>query len=652
MASHMPAASAERHALNSKRFHALLLASASIVWWTNAAGEFVEEQPYWQAYTGQTWDEYRGSRWTSCLHPDDRDSIVRDWAKAVTSGGPYFTQGRIWNVRYGAYRAFQMRGIPIRNERDEIVEWLGALTDVQDTIDIKSLLRDARKDLAETLQALRISEARSRTQAEQLRALSDELRATLNTAGIGIARCSRDLRYLNANETYATITGFPLSEIIGRPIVEVMGEAAFATILPYIERVLTGVRVEYETVIPYHKGVPNSFFRVVNVPDRDPKGSVIGWIACVADITASRQAELALAERNAQLALAERNAQLALVGRAALVGCYAFDVNKGEMQISEGYAVIHGLPEGTTETTRREWRDRLHPEDIGRLDGLRSQNFSDRRGEYNVEYRIVLPNRGVRWIESRSFISYDGDGNAQRVVGVDIDVTGRKRAEERQRELVAELDHRVKNVLASVSAVISHSWQESTSVNGFAAALDGRIRSMATTHELLSIGRWQGISLTELVRRELAPYAMRHNTEIIGPEVVLRAEAGQAMAMVLHELTTNAAKYGALSTKQGRVLIRWDQRLNGHARSDLVLIWKEIGGPPVASRSKPGYGTSTIRDLIPYEFGGTVDHVLASDGVHCHLQLPADWLINDGETVSRATTHANDRQEIKALKLR
>jgi two-component sensor histidine kinase len=257
-----------------------------------------------------------------------------------------------------------------------------------------------------------------------------------------------------------------------------------------------------------------------------------------------------------------------------------------------------------------------------------------------VEYRIVLPDRGARWIESRSFVSYDGDGNAQRLVGVDIDVTERKRAEERQRELIAELDHRVKNVLASVSAVISHSRHESTSVDGFAAALDGRIRSMGRTHELLSIGRWQGISLRELVRRELAPYGVRHNTEINGPEVVLRAEAGQAMAMVLHELTTNAAKYGALSTKQGRVLIQWDQGPNGHARSDLVLNWKEIGGPPVASPSKPGYGTSTIRDLIPYEFGGTVDHVLATDGVRCHLQLPADWLINDGETVSRATTHA------------
>jgi two-component sensor histidine kinase len=106
----------------------------------------------------------------------------------------------------------------------------------------------------------------------------------------------------------------------------------------------------------------------------------------------------------------------------------------------------------------------------------------------------------------------------------------------------AASDHRVKNVLATAGAVVSHSPQESGSVANFAAVLEGRIRSMAMTHELLSSQRWQGISLTELVRRELAPYLARHNTEINGPEVVLRAEAGQAMATVLHEPTTNAVK--------------------------------------------------------------------------------------------------------------
>lgn len=133
--------------------------------------------------------------------------------------------------------------------------------------------------------------------------------------------------------------------------------------------------------------------------------------------------------------------------------------------------------------------------------------------------------------------------------------------------------------------------------------LDGRIRSMATTHKLLSFGRWQGLSLTELVRRELAPYSTRNNTEINGPEVVLTPEAGQAMAMVLHELTTYAAKYGALSTRNGRVSIRWCQRPNGHSRSHLVFELQEIGGPTVEASGDPSYGTSTIRDLIPYEFG-------------------------------------------------
>jgi two-component sensor histidine kinase len=119
---------------------------------------------------------------------------------------------------------------------------------------------------------------------------------------------------------------------------------------------------------------------------------------------------------------------------------------------------------------------------------------------------------------------------------------------------------------------------------------------MATTHELLSFGRWQGISLTELVRRELAPYARPCNTKINGPNVLLRPEAGQAMALVLHELATNAAKYGALSTREGTVAVRWDRWLNGYP-SRLVLEWQENGGPRVVAAGNTSYGTTTIRDL-------------------------------------------------------
>ena len=114
------------------------------------------------------------------------------------------------------------------------------------------------------------------------------------------------------------------------------------------------------------------------------------------------------------------------------------------------------------------------------------------------------------------------------------------------------------------------------------------------------------------------------------------------MGMVLHELATNAAKYGALSTKNGRVSVRWGRRLNGHPPR-LVLEWREIDGPPVIAPGKPSYGSSTIRDLIPYEFGGMVDLVLAAGGVRCRLELPADWLGDDGLPVSEAIADASMR---------
>jgi two-component sensor histidine kinase len=146
---------------------------------------------------------------------------------------------------------------------------------------------------------------------------------------------------------------------------------------------------------------------------------------------------------------------------------------------------------------------------------------------------------------------------------------------------------------------------------------------MATTHELLSHRQWQGLPLRELVRRELAPYASGGNIDIDGPEVSLIAEAGQVMAMVLHELVTNAAKYGALSTNNGWVSIRWRWQLNGSY--ELAFCWQEHDGPAVAVPSNSGYGMSLIREIIPYELRGTADLAIAPEGARCQLEIPVDW---------------------------
>ncbi|HXE67871.1 MAG TPA: PAS domain-containing protein [Hyphomicrobiaceae bacterium] len=328
--------------------------------------------------------------------------------------------------------------------------------------------------------------------------------------------------------------------------------------------------------------------------------------------------------KRVELALAERTLQLALAAKAALVGSFSYDVNTDTLQVSEGYAALHDLPDGTTEIRRADWQARMHLEDLGRVEEVRRRALRERRGEYETEYRIVRRDGEVRWIESRSFICYGGDGNPQRVVGVNIDVTERKQAEEHRNILNAELDHRVKNVLATVGAIIRHTQHSTPSMGDFVTALEQRIESLAGTHELLSHSNWRGVALTEVIEREFAPYA-GDNAEIGGPNVTLKAEAAQAVAMVLHELTTNSAKYGAFSNEAGRVRLNWDWPQNGR-REHLVVDWEEIGGPQIVAPPASGYGSSVIRELIPFELGGAVELAFAWDGVRCRLEIPAEWL--------------------------
>jgi len=356
---------------------------------------------------------------------------------------------------------------------------------------------------------------------------------------------------------------------------------------------------------------------------RDARGTPVALLGVTRDITDHKRAEQTLAERNAQLALA---------GRAGLVGSYAYDVNTDTLQISEGYAAIHGLPEGTTETTMNEWRRRVHPEDLRRVEDVRHLMFADPRKEYNTEYRIVRSNGEVRWIERRSTVSYGEDGCPERVIGVSIDITERKRAEQYQWTLNAELDHRVKNVLATVSAIIAQTREASGSQADFVAGLDRRIASLARTHELLSESNWRDVSLAEIIRRELAPYSAR-DTHIGGPSLTLKPEATQAVAMVLHELTTNAAKYGAFSSRTGRVSVRWHWLRNG-SPDRLVIEWQEIGGPPVRAPSRSGYGTCIIRELVPFELAGTVDLLFAPGGARCRLEIPGEWVSGTAKEAS------------------
>jgi two-component sensor histidine kinase len=204
-----------------------------------------------------------------------------------------------------------------------------------------------------------------------------------------------------------------------------------------------------------------------------------------------------------------------------------------------------------------------------------------------------------------------------------------RRSEQRQRVLVAELDHRVKNILAQVAAVCTSTRQESRSIDDFVQSLGGRIRSMAAAHNLLSKTVWQGAGLDALVRTELAPYTTGANVKISGSDVMLTTAETQAVGRALHELATNAAKYGALSTPSGQVSVSWNRKPDGPA-STLIIEWRERGGPAVAHDIRPGYGTTLIRNLIPHELGGTVDFRFAAEGVNCEIEFPLEKISAQG----------------------
>jgi PAS domain S-box-containing protein len=248
-----------------------------------------------------------------------------------------------------------------------------------------------------------------------------------------------------------------------------------------------------------------------------------------------------------------------------------------------------------------------------------------KRGERLDHYETIRHRKDGSSIDVSLTISpvKNAEGKIVGASKIARDISERKRAEAREKMLMAELDHRVKNVLARVAVVATSSRHASSSMDEFAQSLDGRIKAMGAAHALLSKSGWRGVELDAIVRNQLAPYATDTNATSSGPDVVLTTIATQVVAMVLHELVTNAAKYGALSVPTGRVAVSWDIKPNGHA-TNLVLLWREFGGPPTTADAPSGYGTRLVRELVPYELGGTVDHELTTERVSCRIEFPLE----------------------------
>jgi PAS domain S-box-containing protein len=325
--------------------------------------------------------------------------------------------------------------------------------------------------------------------------------------------------------------------------------------------------------------------------------------------------------RQHEAVLEESEARLQEALTAGVVTAFEWDPRSGLSRRSENAAQILGFGPHQT-LTAAQFLALVHPDDRACFKALVGRVRVD-SPSYSVTFRFIRPDGGEVWLEETSRAEFDTTGRFVRLKGLTRDITRRKQAEERQDLLIAELDHRVKNVLARVAVVAMHTRQGSGTMDEFVRALDGRIQSMAAAHALLSQSRWSGVGLTELISHQLAPYTTDANITISGPDVMLSSAETQAVAMVIHELVTNAAKYGALSRPDGSVSVSWD-RTGTDVAAILTVTWRELGGPPIAASLQSGYGSNLIRDLIPHELGGTVDLKFPSDGVCCKIEIPLE----------------------------
>ncbi len=263
----------------------------------------------------------------------------------------------------------------------------------------------------------------------------------------------------------------------------------------------------------------------------------------------------------------------------------------------------------------RPFSEITHPDDAV-ADRARFAKAIETRQDYTHRKRYVRPDGSTVWAENT--VSHLDDPE-QGVIAVSVELTERLRAENQQQRLVNELNHRVKNTLASVQALMVLTNRYSQSKEDFIRAFSARLNALATAHDLLTEGGWESVLLDGLARSELAPYAGGDMLRISGPPLELKPVVAIGLGMIFHELATNAAKYGALSSQSGSVAVSW--AVDGTTAPVLDILWREQGGPPASTPANKGFGSHLIEQTVA-DWRGSFKPSFEAEGFACTISLP------------------------------
>jgi PAS domain S-box-containing protein len=528
------------------------------------------------------------------IHPEDRALALAAFDGCVRRGSDFSLTARI-NRAGGTIRIIQGRGRRV-DDPDGLPDYItGAFVDVTE---------------------------RSRLERRLLKA-EETYRAVFEQAGVGVARLALNGQILEANDRFCEIAGRPLRDLLGSNWAGLDEAQAPASQAAGARLDNSRIEKRYDRPGQGPVWVDESLTLV-----RDEAGIPAFFVAIVQDVT-----ERTLAEEEVRLRAEELEVVLREVPAAIW---FAHDSACSEVTGNSFSKEILRLPDVTTNMSKTA----PDPETVAHFKVYDSAGMElaardlpvqrAARGDIvrNFEERVTFVDGSSIHLLGNASPLLDSNGNIRGAVAAFIDITDRKRAEAREQLLSREVDHRAKNVLAIVQAIVQLT--QADNMAAFRRMVAGRIHSLARTHTLLAESRWEGVDLYRLVTDELAPIALTEAGQIDadhflvdGPPVWLQPSAAQAFALIIHELVTNAVKYGGLSVPEGHVSVGWTLGAAGGAPT-LHFRWSESGGPP--PRKGPpvekGFGWTVIRTSVEDQLGGSLTANWITPGLDLLIDVP------------------------------
>ena len=382
---------------------------------------------------------------------------------------------------------------------------------------------------------------------------------------------------------------------------------AAATLDAWNAAVARGGPFVFEHRVRRHDGVWRDFLvRAMAALEQD--GSIREWIGVHTDITERKRADERLRESEARFRAMADSAP-APVWMTSAAGGIEF--------ANEAFAAFAGVqPEALLGDA---WIGLIHPDDLLEVGTRRAAARADLLA-YGFEARFLCGDGVYRWMSANARPRIDERGQFQGYIGMAMDVTETKAAEARQRLLINELNHRVKNTLASIQSIARQTLRPDETPPHVRERLIDRLLAMSAAHDVLTRESWEGASIEEIVRQGLRPFVDEDEPDRIaagGPALRVGASTALSLALAVHELATNAVKYGALSAPAGQVVVAWEDLGDGQA----VLRWTESGGPPVHAPARKGFGTRLLDGGLTADLGGQPKLSFSAEGVRAVLPI-------------------------------